>query len=107
MMKTKIVLGSLFSVFMLLLIPSISAVEMNTVIDVKKSEFLESFQDIGEFKDILDEKGGIYEAIVGLLFIIYTFFLIRFNRSFTLLLLLIDVLYEIGLQLGLIDEKPY
>ena len=52
-MKKKIIIGSLSAVFMLLMLPSVSAVEFNTVVETNKSQILEQIKniDINEFKE--------------------------------------------------------
>jgi len=52
-MKTKIVVVSLFVIFLLMLVPSISAVEFNTVIESNKSSF---FEKLGVSNKELKEK---------------------------------------------------
>ena len=51
-MRKKIIFGSLLAVFLMLMIPSISAIEYNTVLDVNESYIIEKIQkmDISELK---------------------------------------------------------
>jgi len=59
-MKNKIIFGSLLAVFMLIMLPSISAVQFNTVKDVTKTNLIEKIQNIrledleGKIKDNSD-----------------------------------------------------
>ena len=52
-MKTKIVTGSCLAVCMLVILPSISAIEYNTVVESNKSLFFEKIQniDINELRE--------------------------------------------------------
>ena len=45
-MNKRIVIGSLLAVFMLVMLPSISAIEFNTVVETNKSRFLEELEKI-------------------------------------------------------------
>ena len=82
-MKTKIAIGSLLAVLMLMMIPSISAVEFNIAAEPYKSkidmlknkiQFNEEFKNfnIDKIQDIIDnwELGDILKIIFGLLLII-------------------------------------
>jgi hypothetical protein len=50
---------------------------------------------------------GFLELLIGVLLFLYIQLGILFNRSFTLILLLASVLYEIGLRLGLIEPSSF
>ena len=45
-MKRKIIIGSLLAIFMLLMLPSIPAVQFNTVFETNKARFIEEFKNI-------------------------------------------------------------
>ena len=49
-MRKKIIIGSLLTAGILLMIPSVPAVEFNTVFENYKLDFLEKIQDIGSQK---------------------------------------------------------
>ena len=52
-MRKKIVFGSLFAVFMLMMLPSIPAVEFNTVVESNRSQIIEQIRNmnIDEFRE--------------------------------------------------------
>ena len=52
-MNKKIIMGSLLAVFMLMILPSISAVESNIVVEIKKPSILKRIQNL-DFEDIND-----------------------------------------------------
>jgi len=56
-MRKKIIFGSLLAIFLMLMIPSISAIEYNTVIDANESYIIEKIQkmDISESKGIIKD----------------------------------------------------
>ena len=73
-MKTKIVIGSLLAVFLLMMIPSISAIEYNTFVETKNSILLEKIEnldikglDIEEIREKSEISGGILIFIIWLL----------------------------------------
>ena len=59
-MKKKIIIGSLLAVFMLIMLPSIPAVEFNTVVESNKSLILEKYQniDLDELKEKIKGMNG-------------------------------------------------
>lgn len=66
-MKTKIVIGSILAFCILMMLPSISAVEFNTVVEANKSKLVEKIQsaDIEELKDILKDNLPLPSRIFG------------------------------------------
>lgn len=53
-MKKKIVIGSILSVLMLVLLPSVSSLKFNTVSEVRKSFFFEKIEDMN-IKDLIEK----------------------------------------------------
>jgi hypothetical protein len=106
-MKRKIIIVCLFSVFLLLLVPAMPAMEFNSIINDNKENFFEKMQNIIKTDIWKKTNGGIglLELFIAFLLFIYIQLGIIFDRSFTLILLLADILYEIGLRLGLIDPN--
>lgn len=51
-MKMKIVVGSVFVVLLMMLVPSISAVEYNTVVETQKSTFIEKILTSSQLEEI-------------------------------------------------------
>ncbi len=104
-MRKRIFILCFLSGILLLVAPSISALKIFTLREENKSFMFE------KIKSIIDENTeekfvggfGLLELLIGLLMLLYIELGIIFNRSFTLILLLADVLYEIGIRLGLID----
>ena len=108
-MKRKIIIGSLLSILILLISPIIPAIRFNSIVNENKIYLIEKNQSI-DFKDILKKinKGiGLLELFIAFLLFLYVQLGIIFNRSFTLILLLADILYEIGLRLGLIEPNMF
>jgi hypothetical protein len=106
-MKRRIVIGCLFSILVLIMIPSIKAIEFNSILNENKENFIEKIKNT-YFKDILKKTNGgigLLELFIAFLLFIYLQLGIIFDRSFTLILLLADILYEIGLRLGLIEPS--
>lgn len=106
-MKRKIVIGCLFSVLILIMIPAINAIEFKSILNEDKENFIEKIKN-NYFTDILKKTNGgigLLELFIAFLLFIYIQLGIIFNRSFTLILLLADILYEIGLRLGLIEPS--
>ena len=62
-MKKKIVIGSPLAVFILVMLPSISAVEFNAVIEANRSQLLEQMQSVD--LDELMEKVKGYSDWIG------------------------------------------
>jgi hypothetical protein len=103
-MKKRILFFGVLSAFLLIMIPNIQAVEINTINNENISSFFEKIQNI----DIFLNKGknvgiGLLELFIALLIFLYIQLGIIFNRSFTLILLLANILYEIGIRLGIIE----
>ena len=82
-MKKKIIFGSLLAVFVLMVLPSVSAVEFNTAVETNKSQILKQLQDmtVDEFRekiktlDIkeLEEKTQTYSLFEWIIFLISSF----------------------------------
>jgi len=104
-MKRTIVIGCLFSVLLLVIFPAIHAVELNSVINENKENFVEKIQNIinTDIKKKTNGGIGLLELFIAFLLFLYIQLAVIFDRSFTLILLLADILYEIGLRLGLIE----
>jgi len=73
----KIAVGCILAFFMLMMLPSVSAVEYNTIVEIRKSTFLEKIQsmDNNKLKELAEaylEKGGNYGewSLLGLFFTI-------------------------------------
>ena len=104
-MKKKIIIGSLFSVVILLLIPAVSGLK-NTISEKEHIMFLfekNKWITAEELRQHLDGGFGLLELFIAFLMFLYIELGIIFNRSFTLILLLANILYEIGVRLGLIE----
>ncbi len=104
-MKKRIIIGSLLAVFLLVLLPAIPAMEFNTIVEENKSFLFEEIRsiDITELKKKVNGGFGFLELFIAFLLLLYIELGIIFNRSFTLILLLADILYELGVRLGLIE----
>ncbi len=72
-MNRRMLIGSLFAVFLLILLPSIPAIECNTIVESNKSYFLEKIQsvDIEELKNSGWSPGYFLAIIWWILFLIY------------------------------------
>jgi hypothetical protein len=106
-MSKKIIIGSLSVVFLIIIVPSISAIEFNVIVENHTSSLYEKIQstDIKEGRRNINGGYGLLELFIAFLLFLYIQLGIIFNRSFTLILLLADLLYEIGIRLGLIDPS--
>ena len=107
-MKKRIIIGSLLAVILFVLLPAIPAMEFNVIVEENKSYIYEKIKSI-DIKDLREKtKGGVglLELFITFLLFLYIQLAVIFNRSFTLILLLADILNEIGIRLGLI-EPPY
>jgi hypothetical protein len=91
-MKKKIIIGSMLVLTLLLLMPSIPALQKNAIdvrLDTRESELLTKFQDLdGEkIKDLLNKKplDGLQFLLLPLIFFIYFFRIYRgiFIQSFS------------------------
>jgi hypothetical protein len=71
-MKKILVIASLFAIGMLVILPSISAIEVNTSVDVNKTSMLTKIRNIRSRIKGLDVKG----LILGLPFLILVFILL-------------------------------
>ena len=104
-MKKTIIFVCLFIGVLLLLTPVIPAVKLITLgkentmslFDTMKSHYREIQ------RERLNAGFGLLELFIAFLMFLYIELGIIFNRSFTLILLFANLLYEIGLQLGLIE----
>ena len=108
-MKKRIIIGCLFSIALLLLIPTFPAIEYSFLIKENKLITNNYIQKINYNSSKKLRNGGIgfLELLIGVLLFLYIQLGILFNRSFTLILLLASVLYEIGLRLGLIEPSTF
>jgi len=104
-MKKRIIIGSLLAVFLLVLLPAIPSMEFNTIVEENKSFLFEEIRSIDstELKKKVNGGFGFLELFIAFLLLLYIELGIIFNRSFTLILLLADILYELGVRLGLIE----
>jgi hypothetical protein len=77
-MNKKILFGSVLSVFLMLMLPSISAVEFNTAVEEQKTQLIEKLHslEVKNFLDMIKQKVtnnpapqciGILSIIIGLL----------------------------------------
>jgi hypothetical protein len=107
-MKKRIILGSILAVFLLLLMPVVPALKYNTIVKENKSFLFEKLQSYhgGELRQKLNGGLGLLELFIAFLMLLYVELGIIFNRSFTLILLLATILYNIGVRLGLIEPTP-
>ena len=106
-MKRGIIIGCLFSVLLLMLVPTIPAIEFNSIVNENKLSLIEKIQniDFNNLRKKIEGGIGLLELFIGFLLFLYIQLGIIFGRSFTLILLLADLLYEIGLRLGLIEPS--
>lgn len=107
-MRKKIIIISILVGVLLLLIPTIPALKYSSLGEKNKSFLFEKIKDIisEKLKEKLDGGFGLLELFIAFLMLLYIELGIIFDRSFTLILLLADFLYEIGVRLGLIDPTP-
>jgi hypothetical protein len=108
-MNKRIFIGSIFSIVLLLSIPPIQAIEYFFLIKENKLVTNYNLQKINYNKHKQYRNGsiGFLELLIGVLLFLYIQFGILFNRSFTLILLLASILYELGLRLGLIEPSNF
>ena len=101
----KIIIGSLLAAFLLVLLPAIPAIEFNNIVEENKSFLFEEIRsiDITELNKKVNGGLGFLELFIAFLLFLYIELGIIFNRSFTLILLLANILYELGVRLGLIE----
>lgn len=88
-MKKKILIGSILAVFILMLLPSVSAVEYKTASEVKESSIIEKIKsiDIEEFKEkIKDDPFSSEPQCIISLFLIKLIRLFGVIRLITLLM---------------------
>ena len=91
-MKKKILIGSMLVLTLLLLMPSIPAIQQKTIEDKAYSDFTEMFGDVDAefielFEDVNFEDIGILDGDVKfsiLQYIVYYIFVIRFFHGLTL-----------------------
>jgi len=95
--KTKIVVGSLLAVFLLMMLPSVPAVEFNTVVETNKSNLLEEIQniDIDELKEKLKNPNGFAELIAILIELLFLLMFIVEEYLGITLVELLTMIYEI------------
>ena len=106
-MVKKILVTCGFIGFLLIMIPTIPAIEYSALPIDYKISFHNKINTIesSAITDILDGGLGVLELFIALLLFIYIQLGIIFNRSFTLILLLANLLYDLGVLFGLIDSN--
>ena len=106
-MKKKIIIGSILAVFILMMVPSISALQYNTVTESNKSKFMEQINDMDteEVKDKIkimgiDEKIEKIQELLPFNFPILTLFLnaILQFRFFQFIVVdaILSILFDVG-----------
>lgn len=104
-MKKGIIIGSLFLVFLLILLPAIPAIEFNTIVESNKSYLIEKIQSIDteELTERFWKPGKFLAILSAFLIVLYLKLNETYERKFPLLLLLIITVYIILLILALLS----
>ena len=124
-MKKKIVIGSLLAFFILMMLPSVSAVEFNTAVESNKPQLLEQIKEMDiakikekirdiNIKELKDEiqKTPVYDIfdLILELFVWFLSYIIEISLAiigapFVLCYLFVwDILYPMLVELGLIEH---
>lgn len=106
-MKKRIIIGSFFAIFLIMVLPAIPAIEFNSFVEENRSYLYDKIKriDIEFLREKTNGGLGLLELFIAFLLFLYFQLGIIFNRSFTLILLLADILYELGVRLGLIETS--
>jgi hypothetical protein len=79
-MKKKIIMGIILSVFTLLVVPSVSSIQLNTAIETSKSRYVEDLEktEINRISEIINNElpqlliGRLLRSLIGVLLMVFT-----------------------------------
>ena len=87
--RKKILIGSIFVLALILLMPSIPAIEQKTIEDKAYSDFIEKIKDV-DLEDISDIEWNIFPRLMQLLWDIFD---LRFDRG-DILMMIVYVIFQ-------------